>query len=275
MARGKHTTHPVNRVALLALVAAFLPPAAGAAEPPKEEGFVHLLEILETIDAPVFTRNSLQLKYEWTELPAGAAMGVIDFKSVLVFGERQEIALRIEAPVVTRYANDAATPTVSGFGSLTTLLVWAFYAKQGIRQTIGLELQWNTATNSAIGTPWIFEPVYTVTFGLVPWAVLSAELNWQKSFGHLGGYPGVDLLQLKPTLSFALPSWFFLSVQENTSWSLERREVGLFLKATAGRFLTERREVALSLEYETPLNPVAGQAMAMMVGAVLSYYYGW
>ncbi len=253
-----------------------VPNAAKAGESPaRDEGFLHLLEILETLDAPVFTRNSLQFKYEWTELAGGAALGVVTFKPVFVFGGKRELALRIEAPVLTRYSNDPATPTVSGFGSITTTLVWAFYAREGIHQSIGLELQWNTATNSAVGAPWIVEPVYTVVFRFSPWLALSVEVNWQKSFASLGGYNPVDLVQLKPTLSFALPAWFFLSAQENTSWNLETREVGLFLKVTAGRFLSVGRDVALSVEYETPLNPAAGQAMTMMVGAILSYYYGW
>ena len=38
-----------------------------------DHGFRHLLDIMELVDAPVFTRNTFQLKYEWTEKAAGAA----------------------------------------------------------------------------------------------------------------------------------------------------------------------------------------------------------
>ena len=85
------------------------------------------------------------------------------------------------------------------------------------------------------------------------------ELNWQKSFGNLGGYLPVNTLQLKPTLSAALPAWFFVSVQDKTSWSIENQNVGSLLKITAGRFLTAGKTVVLAAEYETPLDPVAAQ----------------
>jgi hypothetical protein len=230
---------------------------------------------MELVDAPVFDRNSFQLKYEWTQKAAGAAMGQVTFKPVFVFGSEREFALRIEAPVETYYPNNADAPTVSGFSSLTTTLLWAFYSHAGIRQAVGLELQWNTATNPAVGQAWIIEPVYVVAFRISRIVAMSVELNWQKSFGTLGTYNPVNTIQFKPTVSVALPAWFFASVQDKTSWSLEDRNVGSLLKFTAGRFLTEQKTVVLALEYETALDPVAARGTVFMVGAMLSYFFGW
>jgi hypothetical protein len=240
-----------------------------------DHGFRHLLDIMELVDAPVFTRNTFQLKYEWTEKAAGAAMGQATFKPVFVFGAEREFALRIEVPLETHYPNSATAPTISGFASLTTTLLWAFYSHDGIRQAIGLELQWNTATNPAVGQPWIIEPVYVVAFRLFPIVALSVELNWQKSFGNLGTYKPVNTLQLKPTVTVALPAWFFVSVQNKTSWSLQDHNVGSLLKFTAGRFLTASRTVVLAVEYETALDPVAAASEVFMVGAMLSYFFEW
>ena len=278
------------RIAALALLAALAAPSAGAGESSespaegeassrerreRDHGFRHLLDIMELVDAPVFDRNSFQLKYEWTQKAAGAAMGAVTFKPVFVFGSEREFALRIEAPVETYYPNNADAPTVSGFSSLTTTLLWAFYSHEGIRQSIGLELQWNTATNPAVGQPWIIEPVYVVAFRISRIVAMSVELNWQKSFGALGTYNPVNTIQFKPTVSVALPAWFFASVQDKTSWSLENRDVGSLLKFTAGRFLTEQKTVVLALEYETPLDPVAARGTVFMVGAMLSYFFAW
>ncbi len=244
--------------------------------PPRHEGwFRHMLDAVEVVDTPVYRRNALELKYEWTEKPAGAAMGQFMFKPSFAWGEKREFAIRIEAPVETYYPGTSAEPTVSGFGSLTTTFFWAFFSEKGIRQALGLELQWNTGTRTAVGQPWILEPIYGIGFHLVDWLALTIELNWQKSFGNLGGYKPVDTLQLKPTVTAALPSWFFIGVQDKTSWSLEDQNVGSLLKITAGRFLTEKKTVVLAVEYETPLDAVAARGTIMMVGALLSYYFAW
>lgn len=279
-----------SRAATLALLAVLAAPLARAQEaqpdaaaPPEssrarrehDQGFRHLLDIMELVDAPVFTRNTLQLKYEWTEKAAGAAMGQATFKPVFVWGDEREFSLRLEMPLQTHYPNTPAEPTVSGFGSLTSTLLWAFYSHEGIRQAIGLELQWNTGTNAAVGQPWIFEPVYVVAFRFSPILALSVEVNWQKSFGDLGTYKPVNTLQFKPTLTVALPAWFFVSAQDKTSWSLENHDVGSLLKLTAGRFLTETRNVVLAIEYETALDPVAATGSVFMVGAMLSYFFEW
>ncbi len=240
-----------------------------------DHGFRHMLDVLEIVDAPVFERNLLQTKYEWTQKAEGAALGQFTFKPVFVFGAEREFALRIEAPVETFYPNTSAAPTVSGFATLTTTLMWGFFSVSGIRQSIGLELQWKTATNPAVGLPWIIEPVYAVAFRLAPTVALSVELNWQRSFGDLGSYEPVNTLQLKPTLSVGLPAWFYVAVQDKTSWSIENRNVGWLLKFTAGRFLTARKTVVLAVEYETPLNPVAAEGTVFMVGAMLTYFFTW
>jgi hypothetical protein len=240
-----------------------------------DHGFRHLLDIMELVDSPVFTRNTFQLKYEWTEKAAGAAMGQFTFKPTLVFGAEREFALRIEAPLETSYPNSASAPTISGFASLTTTLLWAFYSHDGIRQAIGLELQWNTATNPAVGQPWIIEPVYVVAFRISRHVAMSVELNWQRSFGYLGTYEPVNTLQIKPTVTVALPAWFFVSVQDKTSWSLQDHNVGSLLKFSAGRFLTENKTVVLAVEYETALDPVAAKGTVFMVGAMLSYFFEW
>jgi hypothetical protein len=274
----------------LALLAALAAPAAGA-EPVEEpaaaegastrerrehdHGFRHLLDIMELVDSPVFTRNSLQLKYEWTEKAAGAATGELTFKPIFVFGAEREFALRIEAPLETFYPNSLASPTVSGFASLTTTLLWSFYSHEGIRQAIGLELQWNTATNTAVGQPWIIEPVYVVAFRLCSIVAMSVELNWQVSFGSLGSYLPVNTLQLKPTVTVALPAWFFASLQDKTSWSIQDANVGSLLKLTAGRFLTENKAVVLAVEYEVGVDAVARQGTVFMVGAMLTYFFEW
>jgi hypothetical protein len=73
----------------------------------------------------------------------------------------------------------------------------------------------------------------------------------------------------------ALPAWFFASVQDKTSWSLQDRNVGSLLKLTAGRFLTATKAAVLAVEWETPLDPVAAQGTVMMVGVLLSHYFSW
>ena len=240
----------------------------------KDHGFRHMLDVLELVDAPVFERNMLQTKYEWTQKPAGAASGELTFKPVFTFGAEREFALRIEAPLETVWPSGGGS-SVSGFASLTTTLMWGFFSVSGIRQAVGLELQWNTASNPAVGQPWIIEPVYVVAFKLWSSVALSVEINWQKSFGNLGTYKPVNTIQFKPTLTVALPAWFYVAVQDKTSWSLQDQNVGSLLKFTAGRFLTRAKTVVLAIEYETPLDPVAAQGTVFMVGGLLTYFFTW
>jgi hypothetical protein len=126
-----------------------------------------------------------------------------------------------------------------------------------------------------VGQPWIIEPVYVVAYRVSSIFALSLEINWQKSFGYLGAYPPVNTLQLKPTVTVALPAWFFVSAQDKTSWSFQDHNVGSLLKFTAGRFLTASRAVVLAAEYETALDPVAAQGTVFMVGVLLSYFFEW
>ena len=240
----------------------------------RDHGFRHMLDVLELVDAPVFERNMLQTKYEWTQKAAGASMGELTFKPVFTFGAEREFALRIEAPLETFWPSGGGS-SVSGFASLTTTLMWGFFSVSGIRQAVGLELQWNTASNSAVGQPWIIEPVYVVAFKLCSSVALSVEINWQKSFGNLGTYKPVNTIQFKPTLTVALPAWFYVAVQDKTSWSLQDQNVGSLLKFTAGRFLTRAKTVVLAIEYETPLDPVAAQGTVFMVGGLLTYFFTW
>jgi hypothetical protein len=275
----------------LAAAAALLAGGAGAQEKPvaaeehhettvekrkHDHGLRELLDVMEIVDTPVYSRNMLELKYEWTGKPEGAAMGQVMFKPVFAWGANREFAIRIEAPVETVYPSPVVGgPTASGFATLTTTFFWAFYEWEGLRQSLGLELQWNTATNPAVGQAWVIEPVYGIGYHVARWLNLTLEINWQRSFGYLGTYPAVNTLQFKPTVSFALPAWFFLSVQDKTSWSLQAQNVGSLLKFTAGRFLTESKSVVMAVEYETPLDPVAAQGVVLMVGVFLAYFYSW
>jgi hypothetical protein len=241
-----------------------------------DHGLRELLDTLEIVDTPVYSRNQLQTKLEWTEKQAGAATTQLMVKPVFAWGQEREFALRIEAPVeFFQPGPGSGQVPASGFASLTTTFFWAFYEWEGLRQSLGLEVQWNTASNPAVGAPWILEPVYGIGYHFGRWVGLTLELNWQKSFGNLGGYLPVNTIQFKPVVSVALPAWFFVSVQDKTSWSLESHDVGSLLKITAGRFLTERKTVVLAVEYETPLDPVAAQAEVMMAGVFLSYFYSW
>ncbi len=255
-------------------------PTAGGRSTLEERGHEHglreLLDTLEIVDTPVFSRNQLQMKFEWKQQQAGASQTQLMVKPVFAWGAEREFALRIEAPVEYAFPGPGSgLPASSGFASLTTTFFWAFFEWEGLRQSLGLELQWNTATNPAVGAPWIIEPIYGIGYRFGRWVGATLEVNWQKSFGNLGGYLPVNTIQFKPVVSVALPAWFFVSVQDKTSWSLEDRNVGSLLKVTAGRFLTERKTVVMAVEYETPLDPVAAQGEVMMVGAFLSYFYSW
>lgn len=269
------------RALAAAVVVLLACPAAAADETPPEplsqdHGLRRLLDTMEVLDTPVYSRNQLQTKIEWKQLQGGASQTQLMFKPVFAWGAEREFALRVEMPVEYAYPGQAAGQAPSsGFASLTTTFFWAFYAWEGLRQSVGLELQWNTATTPAVGAPWIIEPTYGIGYHVGDRLAFTFEVNWQRSFGNLGGYLPVNTIQFKPTVSVALPAWFFVSVQDKTSWSLENANVGSLLKITAGRFLTEGKSVVLAIEYETPLDPVAAQGEVMMVGAFLAYFYSW
>lgn len=251
-------------------------PAPAAAPEARHPGVVRrLLDVIEVVDTAVYTRNQLELKYEWNQKPQGAAMAQFMAKPVFVWGEKKEFALRVEAPVETYYPGNAASPVVSGFSTLTTTLYWAFYSHAGIRQVAGLELQWNTATRGAVGGPWVIEPIYAVAFHVAEWISINVELNWQKSFGDLGGYNAVNLVQLKPTVSMVLPDQFFAAVQNKTNFNFEKRNVASWLKVYGGRFVTPERNILIALEYQRALDAAAEASSLQMVGVMASYFFHW
>jgi hypothetical protein len=128
---------------------------------------------------------------------------------------------------------------------------------------------------AALAAPWIVDPIYGIGYRFGRWVGATLEVNWQKSFGNPGGYLPVNTIRFKPVVSVSLPAWFFVSVQDKTSWSLEDRNVGSLLKVTAGRFLAEKKSAVMAVEYETPLDPVAAQGEVMMLGVFLSCFFSW
>ena len=169
------------------------------------------LEILQGIDSVAFTRSQIAFQLENFQALQGVAnANRFTLNPQFVFGRRREFAILIKVPVLTIFPYSAQVPAVSGVGDVTTGLGWSFYARGGIRQYLGLGLQWNTGAQAALGAPWAVVPTYAIAIGLARWFSLTAELTWVKSFGSLGSYAELNLLYLRPSWSSGFrptPSW--------------------------------------------------------------------
>ena len=241
------------------------------------------LQILQGLNTVAFSRNQLSFTYDYFESVGGqsANLNVLTFGSLLVFGPNNEFAVLLKVPVAALFPSPAEAPAVqqpaqSGVADVNTALGWAFYAHGSIRQYLVVGLQWNNASASAIGAPWVVAPVYALAVGLAGWVSLTTEVSWFKSFGNLESYSGVNFLQLRPIVAFNLPSQFYIAVDTQLGWDFIKQIFVPVMRFEAGKLIGRERNVSIGAWYQLSLNTVGKQdSFAYGIGTSVSYFFDW
>jgi hypothetical protein len=236
------------------------------------------LEILQGLNSVAFSRNQITFSYDYLQgvaaLPAN--LNSLTFNPLFVFGPGKQFAVQIKVPVAAIFPTQAGHPTVSGVADVNTAFGWAFWIRRSFRQYLAIGLQWNSASESLVGAPWVIAPVYAFSLGLTPWLSLTTELAWNKSFGHLGNYPGVNFLVLRPILACNLPSQVFIAVDTRLGYDFIKEIFVPVMRFQGGKLIGRERNVSIAAYYQLSLNTVGKQdSFDFGVGASLSYFFDW
>ena len=247
-----------------------------------QERIMETLDILQGIDSIAFTRSQLALQVENFQGLGGIANADrYTFNPQFVFGHRNEFAIILKVPVLSVYPYTTQLPPMSAVSDITTAFGWAFYSRGQIRQYLGLGLQWKTGAEALTGAAWALEPAYAIAIGLAQWLSVTTEVTWVRSFGPLGNYPELNLLYLRPILTFGLPASFFAALDTKLEWNFANG--GTFLpvmRAVAGKFVDSGRSLAILAWYQASLTSESAWrtfpfCFNFGVGLGLSYFFEW
>jgi hypothetical protein len=237
--------------------------------------------ILQGLNSVAFSRNQIAMSFDYLQNPAAkpANLDQITLNPLLVFGKGNQFAVSVKVPVAALFPDPVhppapQPPAVSGVAAVNTAFGWAFYARGSVRQYAAVSLQWNSASEASIGSPWVLTPVYALAAGLAGWVSLTTELSWSRSVGNVGSYPGVNLLILRPILVFNLPSTTFLSVDTKLGWDFLKQIFVPVMRFQGGKLIG--RDLSISAWYQVTLNTVGRQdAFNFGVGFNFSYFFDW
>jgi hypothetical protein len=234
--------------------------------------------ILQGLDSIAFSRNQIAFVYDYFQGLAGepANANRFTFNPLFVFGRKNEFAIQLKVPVVALFPTAAGLPPVSGVADLNTAFAWAFYSRGSIRQYLAIGLQWNSSSAALVGAPWVIVPVYAIVLGLGKWASLTLQATYSHSIGHLGTYPGVNFVELRPIFVFNLPDATFVSVDTKLGWDFIKQIFVPVMKFQAGKLIGRDRDVSIAAWYQLSLTTQGRvDSFDFGVGVNLSYFFDW
>jgi hypothetical protein len=246
-----------------------------------QEHVMGTLEILQGLDSVAFSRSQIAFQGEnFQGLQGVANANRFTLNPQFVFGHRRQFAILVKVPVLTIFPYRAVVATASGVADITTGFGWSFYAREQIRQYLGLGLQWNTGTQAALGAPWALIPTYAIAVGLARWCSLTVELTWVKSFGSLGNYAELDLLYLRPILVFGLPANAFVALDTKLGWDLVNGSFVPVMKFAVGKFIDRGKSLSITAWYQASLTSESvwrtfPGSYKFSVGVGISYFFDW
>jgi hypothetical protein len=234
------------------------------------------LQILQGLDSVAFSRSQVLIQFDSFEgLKDQASANRLLFNPQFVFGERGQFALQLKVPVLTIYPNVPGAPTQAGMGALVTGFGWNFFSQGGVRQYLGLGVQWQTAANQAVGGPWAVVPSYAIALGVTRWMSLTTQVVWSRKVGS-SGYPDVNLLYLEPIVVVALPGRSFLGLDTRLGWDFSSDLFLPVMKGMAGIYVDRQKSLSITAWYQTTLTSAsAKQLYDYEIGLGLAYFFDW
>jgi hypothetical protein len=112
--------------------------------------------------------------------------------------------------------------------------------------------------------------------GLARWVSITTQLSWTRSFAEGTGFPEINILQLRPIVSVALPAMSFAALDTTLGWDFVHGRFVPVMKGVLGKYIDRQRSLLISTWLQGALtSEAAAQTFRYGFGLNLSYYFDW
>lgn len=233
-------------------------------------------QILQGIETIAFSRSQVLFQVDsYQGINARANGNRLLFNPQVAFGNRNQFAIQLKAPVFDIYPYAANEPARGGLGAVTTSFAWAFAGNARVRHYAAFGLQWISPVGPPVGSAWAVIPGYAISVGLLPWLSVTGQVAWTRSFAS-EGYPELNILLFDPIVVVSLPGRSFLAVDTKLGWDLGHDSFVPIVKGIAGIYVDRKRSLSISAWYQSALtNQAELQTFKFGVGTALAYFFDW
>ena len=234
------------------------------------------LQIMQGIDTIAFSRSQILLQFDSFQAleDRGNATRLL-FNPQFVFGQRNQFAIQLKAPVSALFPYAAGSAPQVGLADITTAFAWAFQGSGRLHQYLSLGLRWKTAAEPAIDSTWAVTPAYALAVGITQWLAFTGQLAWTRSFAENGG-PELSFLLVEPVFVVSLPGRSFFVLDTRLGWNLFDGSFVPVMKGVVGMFIDRQQSLSISAWYQHSLSDAAvAQSFEWAVGTGLAYYFDW
>jgi cysteine rich repeat protein len=234
------------------------------------------LQIMQGIDTIAFSRSQILLQFDSFHALEDRGNGTrLLFNPQFVFGQRNEFAIQVKAPVSAVFPYAAGSAPQVGLADITTAVAWAFHGSGRLHQYLSLGLRWKTAAEPTIGGIWAVTPAYAVAVGITQWLAFTGQVAWSRSFAENGG-PELSFLLVEPVFVVSLPGRSFFVLDTRLGWNLLDGSFVPVMKGVVGMFIDRQKSLSISAWYQHSLSDAAvAQSFEWAVGTGLAYYFDW
>ena len=213
---------------------------------------------------PTVLHSRVKLTNEFVAQDFGASTDTTQLNLSYAFGKgaRNDWTVQLDLPLVAYRAGDAGgVPDATGLGDIETRIGHVFDAEGVFRWGLGVEAQFDTATQPQLGSG-IFRLSPGAVLAVQPWRAFSfqATTQFNQSLAEDAGVSELQQIETKPAIQVSLPAEFYAYAENSLKWDLQAG--GMFsskLKFEIGRGFGARSEWVLSARYEVPLTESADQ----------------
>lgn len=156
---------------------------------------------------PVYGKRRIFASYDWRDLPQGETLHRVRLRMLQPFGPDLRYSWQIELPY--ERLDEADGDAVYGISDIATRINWTFYRTRGLRQNLGLSVQWQTAQDSRLSdNATLLQSQYAFSYARSETFVISGQLTYARSVDRDRGARVVNRLAFEPSGTVLLPdSW--------------------------------------------------------------------
>ena len=257
---ARETLGPVDLIRGLMSVAIAMAAFPLYAQPPPlaGDGALNDPRINVSGENPVYTKRRLFVSFDWRDLEEGETLNRLRIRMLQPFGIDSRYSWQIELPYERLDATDGNV--IYGLSDIGTRINWQFYRTPILRQSLGLNVQWQTAQDRRLSdNATLLQPQYAFSYAASETFVISGQLTYARSVERDRGAAAVNRFALEPSATVLLPDSWSCTVATRLSWNLEREKLAATIRGTLGFILGQRNEWEFDMSVERALTPLARQ----------------
>mgnify|MGYP003460382644 CR=1 FL=1 len=205
---------------------------------------------------PVYGKRRLTTSYDWQDLREGETLQRIRLRMQHPFGTELRYAWQIEVPFEN--LRSGGESVARGLSDIGTRLSWTFYRTPQLRQSVSLNLQWESAQDDRLGdNATLLQPQYAFSYARSETLVLNGRLTYARSIDRDRGAPVVNRLTFEPSVTFLLPERWSCALATRLGWNFERHKLAARVKGTLGFILGEKQQWEFDAFVEQALTDLA------------------